>query len=187
MKKPGSFQLLIPVIVLSLFSAACAFSVDLGGQPTAAAEPPATVAVATPQPTAEVPAPTAAPTGSIRGKLSYPSEFIPPLRIVAFRLENGAWNQQYVYVDTVLNAGEYQIDGLDEGFYWVVAYTIPEDEGIPAGLAAGYSQAVPCGLSAACTDHSLIAVEVKGGQVTGGVDPGDWYAPEGSFPVSPAQ
>lgn len=187
MKRPNYFQLLISGIVLSSISIACAFSVDLGGQPTAAAEPPANVAVATPQSTAEVPAPTSTLPGSIRGKLSYPSEFIPPLRIVAFRLENGAWDQQYVYVDTILNAGEYQIDGLAQGFYWVVAYTIPGGEGIPNGLSAGYTQAVPCGLSASCTDHSLIAVEVKGGQVTGGVDPGDWYAPEGSFPVSPAQ
>ena len=188
MKKPNSLRLVIPVIVLSMISAACAFSFDLGGQQETA-EPTATSPVPIPTPTSEPPAtaePTATPPGSISGKLSYPSEFIPPLRVVAFRVENGAWTQQYVYVNTMLNASTYQIDGLEPGFYWVTAYTIPNNDGAPAGLAGGYTQAVLCGLSAACTDHSLVAVEVKSGMVTGNVDPGDWYATEGSFLPNPA-
>ena len=108
------------------------------------------------------------------------------LRVVAFRVENGTWTQQYVYVDTILNAATYQIDGLEPGFYWVTAYTIPNNEGAPSGLAGGYSHAVLCGLSVDCTDHSPIAVEVKPGMVTGGVDPGDWYAAEQSFLPNPA-
>ena len=188
MKKSKIIHLLIPVIILSMISAACAFSFDLGGQPDVV-EPTATSPVVIPTPTSELSEtaePTAASPGSISGKLSYPSEFIPPLRVVAFRVENGAWTQQYVYVDTILNAATYQIDGLEPGFYWVTAYTIPNDDGAPSGLAGGYSQAVLCGLSVDCTDHSLIAVEVKPGMVTGNVDPGDWYAAEQSFLPNPA-
>jgi hypothetical protein len=139
-----------------------------------------------PTPTQQLFEPTAVPNGSISGNLSYPSEFIPPLRVVAFRVENGTWTQKYIYVDTNLNANTYQVDGLEPGFYWITAYTIPNSGGASPGLAGGYSQAVLCGLSVDCTDHSLVAVEVKPGIVTGGADPGDWYAPEGSFLPNPA-
>ena len=194
MKNRNSFKILIPILIMSFIGAACAFSFDLGGG-TETPAPQTAVVPATMQPasTPLVENAIAAPTenttptpGSIRGKLSYPSEFIPPLRIVAFRVENGAWSQQYTYVDTNLNAGEYQIDGLQPGFYWITAYTIPNGEGAPSGLAGGYSQAVLCGLRVECTDHSLVAVEVKSGQVIGGADPGDWYAAEGSFLPNPA-
>ena len=188
MKNPKSIGLLMPALFLLFVSTACAFSFDLGGQPENV-EPTATSLVVTPTPTPEA-SDTAEPTtvspGSISGKLTYPSEFIPPLRVVAFRVENGAWTQQYIYVDTLLNAGTYQIDGLEPGFYWITAYTIPNDNGAPSGLAGGYTQAVLCGLSVDCTDHSLVAVEVKPGMVTGNVDPGDWYAAEGSFLPNPA-
>ena len=113
--------------------------------------------------------------GSISGALSYPSSFIPPLRVVAFQV-NGF---NYRYVDTMQNQTTYQITGLAPGLYHVVAYIM---DGTYAG---GYSQAVPCGLSVDCTDHSLIAVEVKSGQDTPNVNPGDWYAPAGAFPPKP--
>lgn len=113
--------------------------------------------------------------GSISGALSYPSSFIPPLRVVAFQV-NGF---NYRYVDTMQNQTTYQITGLAPGLYHVVAYIM---DGTYAG---GYSQAVPCGLSVDCTDHSLIAVEVKSGQDTPSINPGDWYAPAGAFPPKP--
>jgi len=119
--------------------------------------------------TAQAPA---AATGSISGSLNYPSSFIPPLRVVAYL----TGSSQYFFVDTVQDQNTYQIDNLPVGIYYVVAY---------AGLAAGYSQAVPCGLSVDCTDHSLIDVNVSAGQVTGNVNPFDWYAPEGAFPPLP--
>lgn len=116
-------------------------------------------------------------SGSIAGQLSYPSEFIPSLAIVAY--VDGGSPFDYYYVITPENNGTYQLDNLPPGNYHVVAYVIS------GGLSAGYSQAVPCGLSVDCTDHSLISVSVTGGQVTQGVNPQDWYAPEGSFPAYP--
>jgi hypothetical protein len=115
-------------------------------------------------------------TGGIAGQLSYPSSFIPSMMVVAFDVNS----QSYQYVLTNENSSTYQIDGLAPGTYFVVAY--PSGD---SSYPGGYSQAVPCGLLATCTDHSLIPVEVKSGEVTQGINPGDFYAPQGTFPPAP--
>jgi predicted small secreted protein len=143
----------------------------------AIAPPSATVGEApgtsTPTPTITV-TPTPVP-GSVSGRLSYPSEFIPAMRVVAFSVDGF----NYRYVDTMQNQGTYQITGLLPGMYHIVAYVIG---GAPAG---GYTQMVLCGLSVDCTDHSLIDVTVEAGKDTPDINPGDWYAPEGTFPAMP--
>jgi len=169
----------IILLVASLISG-CGLNIEISGNepkplPTAANKPD----------TESEQAPPPALPGGINGSLSYPSEFIPPLRVVAFRLENGQPNGEFNFILTSENQSSYQIDGLEPGQYWVVAYTIPAGEGIPPGLAGGFTQAVPCGLSVDCSDHSLIAVDVLAGQLTGGIDPTDWYAPDGTFPPDP--
>jgi len=126
------------------------------------------------------------PKGTITGSLSYPSSFIPPMRVVVFNLNN----ELVAYTDTTQNQGTYTFD-LPEGIYHVVAY--PYDQNA-AGVsttntdtfAGGYTAAVPCGLSVNCTDHSLLNITVVAGQ-TANADPGDWYAPPGSFPPMPNQ
>ena len=115
--------------------------------------------------------------GSISGSLSYPSEGIPPLWVVAYNLDTG----EYYFTDTDLNQSYYTLDGLPAGRYHVVAY--PQDGG--PDFAAGYSEAVLCGLGAGCDDHSLVAVLVKADEDTGDIDPGDWYAPANAFPPRP--
>lgn len=141
----------------------------------AALNPPV-VDSSTPTPTALTVTVTATPEpGSISGMLSYPSSFIPPLRVVAFQVNSF----YYRYVDTMQNQSTYQIAGLAPGMYHVVAYIMD------GSYAGGYTQMVPCGLQASCTDHSLIDVEVKSGQDTPNVNPGDWYALDGTFPPKP--
>jgi len=54
--------------------------------------------------------------GSISGKFGFPSEVIPPLRVVAFNLDKGT----YFWVDTVQNQQYYQIEELTAGNYVVV-------------------------------------------------------------------
>jgi len=122
----------------------------------------------------------AADTGAIAGKVSYPSDFIPPLRVVAFATDNSGWYE----VRTEVNQRTYVLEGLPPGTYTVVAYAEDAD-GQVTGYSAGYSQSVPCGLSVDCLDHTLIDVEVRPGETTVGIDPGDWYAPEGAFPPYP--
>jgi hypothetical protein len=120
-------------------------------------------------------------TGSIRGELGYPSEYIPPLRVVAFNV----YSENYYYVDTQLNQDTYEITGIPAGTYHVLAYV--REEG--PGISAGYSQAVPCGLSVDCNDHSLIDVMVYPGEVAEDVDPIDYYAQpeEVNWPEDPTQ
>jgi len=116
-------------------------------------------------------------SGGIAGQLSYPSSGIPPMMVVAFEVGS----QNYHYVLTLPDTSTYQINDLPPGTYYVVAYTQGD-----LSLPGGYTQAVPCGLLATCTDHSLIPVEVKSGEVTQGINPGDFYAPDGTFPSAPA-
>jgi hypothetical protein len=123
--------------------------------------------------------------GTITGSLSYPSSFIPPMRVAAFSLADGSVS----YTDTAKNQGTYAIN-VPVGTYHVVAY--PYDSSAPASVGSastyggGYTQAVPCGLNIACTDHTLISITVTENQ-TVNADPGDWYAPEGSFPPMPGE
>jgi len=129
------------------------------------------------------PPPTGAPDGlpivgsggTITGSLSYPSEGIPPLHVVAFDLLS---TEPAASVDTVAGQSTYSLS-VPDGIYYVVAYTL---DGQHAG---GYTAAVECGLSVDCTDHALIPVPAAGGLAADGIDPGDWYAPEGTFPPAP--
>ena len=120
------------------------------------------------QPSA-TPAPTNRPTGSLSGKLSYPSEIIPPLRIVAYNPVTG----EYYWQNTVTNQGSYRFAELPEAGYQVLAYLIetPSDT-----FYAAYSNFVTCGMTEGCLDHNLITVEVNAGQETKDVNPIDWYA-----------
>ncbi|MBN2084734.1 MAG: hypothetical protein JW748_05875 [Anaerolineales bacterium] len=122
---------------------------------------------------AEIPA--AGEPGIIRGHLSYPSEFLPAQRVIAFGV---ATMDAVADVTTEDGQGEYELS-VPAGDYYIVAYTLD------GGASAGYSQMVPCGLSASCTDHSLIVVHVGPGEVVEDINPQDWYAPEGSFPAMP--
>jgi hypothetical protein len=118
-------------------------------------------------------------SGFISGHLSYPSDFIPPLRIVAWSVADGS----YYYLDTPLNTFEYTLE-VPAGTYNVIAYVIPA-EGLPSDYAGGYTQMVPCGLSYGCDDHSLIPVTVEAGSTASNIDPGDWYATAPAFPPMP--
>ena len=120
------------------------------------------------------------PTGSISGRLGFPSEYIPPLRVVAFDVET----QSYYYVDTLRNQTQYQITGLPPGTYHIVAYV--RDEG--PDMAGAYSVFVTCGQTVDCTDHSLVPVDVLPGQETTGADPIDFYVlpDQADWPENPA-
>jgi hypothetical protein len=125
--------------------------------------------------------PTAASTddggnipGVISGGLSYPSESIPQLAIVFFNQADGTW----WWVGTAANQSSYQ-NTVPVGTYHIVAYN-------SAGLAGGYTAAVPCGLTANCTDHSLLDVNVTSNARVTGINISDWYAPPGAFPPKPS-
>jgi hypothetical protein len=116
--------------------------------------------------------------GKIEGKLTFSGDTLPPMRVVAFNVETSEY-----FTTEINNNGTYSLE-VPAGQYQVVAYLINKVNGSKA-LAGGYTQAVPCGLSVTCTDHSLITLEVKSGATVGSIDPGDWYAPPGTFPPDP--
>jgi len=187
--------------VLLLATLACSLVTGGGGQPTNAVneardvEKTIEAMAATLQADAQrtsVAAPTELPVqdtqtpdgaaggvGAITGRLSYPSEFIPEMQIVAFNVETGEW----FYVQTVLNQPDYRIDNLPPGTYHVVAYTIPQ-ESIPE-LVGGYTEFVRCGATVECTDRSLVDVVVVAGETVSDITPMDWFLPEGSYPANP--
>jgi hypothetical protein len=113
--------------------------------------------------------------GTITGSLSYPSEGIPPLKVVAFDARSQA---PVATVETEAGQSTYSLS-VPIGAYYVVAYTLD------GKLAGGYTLAVLCGLSVECTDHMLVPVGVAPGITPEDIDPADWYAPEGSFPAMP--
>ena len=141
-------------------------------EPTATLLPP----TETPVPTATVQA-----TGSVSGRLGYPSEMIPPLRVVAFNTLTG----EYYWQNTVLNQMNYRFEALPVGTYHVLAYLIDNPT---RTFYAAYSNFVTCGYLESCTDHTLVTVEVKAGMETTNVDPNDWYGadPESlGWPLDP--
>jgi hypothetical protein len=145
-------------------------------EPTSEPTPTALPPTETPAPTATIQA-----AGSVSGRLGYPSEMIPPLRVVAFNILTG----EYYWQNTVLNQMNYRFDELPVGTYHVLAYLIDNPS---RTFYAGYSKFVTCGYQESCTDHTLVAVEVKVGMETTNVDPNDWYGadPESiGWPLDP--
>lgn len=131
----------------------------------------------------QIPTPTPAPdntpqiigppiskeVGNIEGKLCYPSEYIPAMDIYIQNVNL----KSYDHVQTAENQGTYKMEGLQAGTYVAYAYPVNGED-----YGGGYTNAVPCGLLASCTDHKLIEVEVKVNQTTDGVDICDWYGAE---------
>lgn len=175
-----------PTPNLSAVVQATMSALGLGTQAQAPASPaltrtpaPSSTGVALPRGTMT---PVVSGPGSISGYLSYPSEAIPAERVVAVSTGSRA----YFFVDTAAHSATYKILNLPAGTYYVVAYVAPSaPAGFPVGLAAGYSQAVLCGLVYGCDDHSLLPVVVRSGSDTPQINPQDWYAPPGSFPAMP--
>lgn len=173
-------RLFIFLSILALAALFCGLPGNLAPQPTpdmqSAVE--ATLTAIAAQSPAQTPIP---PTGSITGSLGYPSEFIPPLRVVAYRV--GA--PGYYYVETALDQPTYQINNLPPGTYRVTAYVNDPRGQFPPGFAAGYTAAVTCGLLETCTDHTLLDVVVRPGETTANIDPKDWDYTGALFPPDP--
>lgn len=137
----------------------------------------------TPEPTKGLPFPTMikSPSGSITGTVSYPSEELPKMRVVAVNIKTGE-----TFSTDVIDQSTYTLSDIPVGVYHVMAY-LEDKSNTASSQAAGYTNAVPCGLKVDCTDHNLIDVEVRDGIPTSGINPGDWYAPAGTFPPDPIQ
>lgn len=164
------FLLLIPLALLLAF---CSPAPAAQTEPDVSAIVNATLTAVAAEPQAAL-----VEAGGIEGRLGYPADSLPALRIIALQVATG----QYYSVDTAAGQETYRLDGLPEGKYNVLAYTLGS-ESIPAGLAGGYTQAVMCGMGPECADHGLVDVIVFDGEITPGVDILDWLQP--NFPPMP--
>ncbi|RPI58841.1 MAG: hypothetical protein EHM56_00710 [Chloroflexi bacterium] len=108
--------------------------------------------------------PPAGEAGLIRGKLCYPSEYIPAMTVYARDVDTG----DTVTLEVPENTPEYELEVPGEATYQVFAWTVD-------GLGGSYSRFVTCGLSVECTDHGLIPVSVGAGQEVSGIDVCDFY------------
>jgi hypothetical protein len=135
------------------------------------------------EPTSNVSLPTMVkpPTGSISGTFSFLSESIPPLRIVAVKIDTGEF-----FATEVMDPTMYKLDGLPLGKYHVLAYPV-DTAGTDANLKGGYSKFVTCGQKADCTDHNLVDVIISDETEVTNIDIKDWYAPAGVFPADPTK
>lgn len=171
------------------------------GTPATPDRPPGPVAVVTSMPTATplpptftpspLPPPTATPTftltptvtpvpptpdlaaapGSVTGSICYPGAITPPMTLYVQNLAGSTTE-----LPIKLGQTAYTAEGLPPGHYVTYAYTAGTH------LAGLHSRAIPCGLRAACTDHSPLPFVVNSGQVTDGIDLCDWYAPPQTLP-----
>jgi hypothetical protein len=107
--------------------------------------------------------------GSVKGKVCYPSESIPPLTL--YFQEKDSLN--IIQHQTKANQSEYEFEDLPIGTYTAYAYvTGVESDG------GGYTKAVTCGLTTDCDDHSLIEFNILEGETTMDIDICDWYGAE---------
>ena len=117
--------------------------------------------------------------GIIEGSLSYPSEFIPEMKICAESSKSGETicttdqikNNKYAY-----GVG-YRLE-VPAGAYQVYAMLLnSKNIGADAfeNYRAYYSDFVLCGLSYGCPSHAPISVTVKAGEAVSKIDPIDWY------------
>ena len=128
-------------------------------------------------------------TGSIAGELSYPSEGIPSLRVIARNLDTG----HIYHVATKPTMGGkgsdsvYTISGLPAGRYTLSCYARawhPNDDADTKPTDCGaWTEHVASKYKS--PDHSLKVITVAEGQKVTGINPADWMGVTGDIPPYP--
>ncbi len=112
--------------------------------------------------------------GRIRGKLTYPSEFIPSDMVVcvesAERTVCSNSRQKFGYVFKVNRASAKYEVSLPPGKYYIYGKTREM-----RGVKAYYNEFVKCGMSVDCRSKRLIRITVRSGRTVSGITVGDWY------------
>lgn len=125
-------------------------------------------------------------TGKITGKLTYPSEFIPPELILCVQKSGGKTvcsNHRKTLlrkakINFRLNHSDatYRIK-LPSGKYYLYA-TFPPGKAPTQemeGLKAYYNEFVKCGMRVECRSKKRIAIRVRSGRTVKEITVGDWY------------
>jgi hypothetical protein len=123
---------------------------------------------------AAIPATPTPSTGTVSGRICYPSERIPAMTLYFSQPED----EHLIEYPVEENQDSYQVS-LEPGMYFVFAWVESYQVG---GM---YTEAVRCGLGELCTDHTPVGVEVAAGDRLIGVDVCDWVHPEPFLPAPP--
>lgn len=178
--------------------------------PTVPTAPVLATASAVPSATASTPA-----TGTITGRLGYPSDFVPPLTVYAISVSDpSVWFA--TSTPTFGNAavspapgappsptwpptgpGTYVISGVAPGNYWVIAYRNDiaqpsQNQQAPGAYTQRGAKCLSVDASGATPppgpcqyDSTLIPVTVTAGQTTTHIDIVDWLFQGGRYPARP--
>ena len=112
--------------------------------------------------------------GKIKGKLTYPSEFIPADMVVCVEgttrtvCSNSRDKAGYVF-KVNRGAARYEIS-LPAGKYYIYGKTREM-----AGEKAYYNEFVKCGMDVRCKSKKKIRLTVRSGRTISGITVGDWY------------
>lgn len=122
---------------------------------------------------------------TIEGRLSYPSEEIPPLVIVAYNLDTRA---RHVF-ESPAKARRYRAE-VPAGRYYV--YALSAEPGA-APLRGAYSAYTVCGQRSPklmqqgkCAEHRVLEVVLGANDRRTDIDLDDWYLPEDELYKLPA-
>lgn len=182
------------VILVALVMAGCSGGAPSASSTAQAAATPIAGVTPTPAHTPQAasyagaqPASPAAPglAGAITGRVSYPSEFLPPEAVYAITTDG----RSYYRSETAYAQWTYTIAGVAPGDYVVYADSRMARDPDPTQpvdrFDAAYSRAVACGLSVDCPDHTAVVIHVSPGTTTPGVDVFDWYTDPSTMPLVP--
>lgn len=113
---------------------------------------------------------TASPAARLRGRVSYPGEDLPAMRVCAIATEDPGWG---FCTMTAVNSPHYEVV-LPGGTWWLLAW--PQDSGTAGepGLLSLASECLATG-GTECNDHTLLEVTLDSGEVREGLDINDWY------------
>lgn len=130
-------------------------------------------------PDASPPASAAAdttPLARLRGQVSYPSEYVPAMRVCAIAADDPGTGH---CGETAQNAPDFDL-AVPAGDWWLVAWPLDEAAGDPGVL----SNASDCIARAdiGCDDHALAAITVTAGETREGLAINDWYYDPREFP-----
>ncbi|MCJ7536883.1 MAG: hypothetical protein WA997_09515 [Anaerolineales bacterium] len=170
-------KLLFSAVIIILITTACA---PLGGTLEVGfiteTPEPGIMPSPTPIPPTQTPV-SISDQGVVTGRICYPSEAIPALTAYFVNQDTDQFSQ----LSIAENQDSYSLE-LEPGDYVAFAYRAGES----ITLGGMYSQAVACGLTPECTDHTLLEFAVLPGDTTGGIDICDWYAQD-LLPPLPGQ
>ncbi|MDP2069332.1 MAG: hypothetical protein Q8K04_10220 [Lutibacter sp.] len=114
-------------------------------------------------------------SGTVKGTVCYPSEYIPAMNVY---LKNKETSKIYS-LDIKENQKPFKFSKIPAGNYIAFAYTVQEDstnaQEKSTITSGGYTHAVPCGLTVECKDHSLLIFKVENGKTTKNIEICDWF------------